>query len=146
MSKTLTDAIIRIQAIALGLGSGNIKAAPNTPVEGMASFPFCVTYPASGTIGREDATGTRNIHTVFSEVHINPVNLAPSVELMQSVLEEYGLALQQAPTLTATDDSITVDTIVYPIRYQFGNLQWAGEDHLGFRFEIDLKIRGSLST
>jgi len=146
MAKNLTDAIKSIQDLALGLGSGDIKAAPDAPIESINVFPFCMTYPASGTLNREQAGVKRDIHTIFSEVHINPVNLGPSVEKMMSVLEEYALALQQNPTLTDTSDAITVDTIVYPIRYSFGSLRWAEEEHLGFRFEIDVKIRNSLST
>jgi hypothetical protein len=138
VTKGLDNAIEQIQTYALAAGC---KSAPAEVTEGAGNFPFAVSYPLRGTISVDDASAGRDIHTLASEVHVGRQHLGNAVELAKTVLIAFGLLLKQNPKLNGT-----VDTIDYPIRYTFGSLSWANVPTVGFRFEIDIKIRGSLST
>ena len=137
MSKSLDNAIKKIQAYAESLE--DIQAAPAAPIESLSVYPYCVTYPATGTLKPEAVAAERDIHTIYSEIHINPVLIAEAVPLAIRLLKDFGALLKASPTLDGT-----VDSIIYPIRYTFGRLEWSNETHIGFRFEIDLKLRNVL--
>lgn len=140
MAKTLTDAIKVIQTHAVSLAG--VMNAPENPLPEM-QLPFAVTYPARGTLNSETANADRDIHRIFSEIHLAP-NLAEAVKASKTILESYGELLKNDPQLSDTDSNPTVDTIVFPIEYSFGRLEWAGDDHVGFRFEINVKQRNAI--
>lgn len=133
----LAAAIAEIQRIARGLAG--IKEAPDEPPESMAQFPFVVTYPASGQVFPETAGARQDVATVFTEIHLSRQLLPRAVADALGYHESFPSALIANPTLNGQ-----VSTIVFPVRWSFGFLAWGGEKeaHIGFRFEIDLKLRG----
>ena len=143
MAKTLTDAIAAIQPIALTVSDGTttVTAAPNDPKEAIAEFPFVVSYPAKGTLELETYGPGKDKHIIYTELHLSRNVLNEAVAKAKLYLEDFAAKIKADTTLSGASD-----TIVWPIPYTFGSLDWAGENHLGFRFEITVKIRKPVST
>lgn len=141
---SLRGAINTVQRLALECAG--VKSAPQDPKEALKFMPFAVSYLSNFTLQRMDASFKKDIHTIFAEVHISRALLDKAIDQGYDILEEFGLKLEQNPTLPSTDNTDQVDTIIYPIRGTFGRVNWAGDEHIGFRLEIDVKIQGSLTT
>lgn len=133
---TLAGAIAALQDVWLSLavaGQPGVKAAPDQPAEAMSQFPFVVTYPASAVV-TPMAGWSKSVATLYSEFHMGRSILPQNVEVCIAYYEPFLDALRDDITLAGT-----VDTIVGDIRATFGFLEWAGETHVGWRFEIDIK-------
>lgn len=136
MAKGFDNAIEQIQAYALAAGA---KSAPDEVTEKAGQFPFSVTYPGTGEISADDASAGRDLHTVFTEVHLGRNRLGGAISTAKTILVAFGLLLKQNPRLNET-----VDNLIYPIRYTFGSMEWGNVPTVGFRFEITIKIKGAL--
>lgn len=132
-ANTLLQAFEKIQAHALTAGA---KDAPTLATESTMAFPFSVVYPGSGTIGSESAGQERDLHNITLDVHVNRVDLPTDIGTAMEFFEEFK-ALMVADTMLGN----TVSTIIYPMQYQFGNMEYAGTKTIGFRFSIVVKQR-----
>jgi len=135
---SLDGATTQLQAYALSVNG--INSAPDDPQESMNFLPFAVSYPATGTIERQDGSFSKNISVIFTEIHVSRTLLPKAVELTKTFLDAYGQLLIDNPTI-----GDTVSTIVYPVRWTFGNLPWGDDTNLGIRFEIDVKLLGTVT-
>ncbi|HOA25576.1 MAG TPA: hypothetical protein PKI52_16315 [Aggregatilineales bacterium] len=139
MTQTLAAAIAAIQDVWLSLqvaGQPAVKAAPAQPTESMTQFPFVVTYPARARV-TPMAGWTKSVVTLYTEFHMGRSILPRNVEVAIAYYEPFLDALRADITLGGS-----VDAIVGDIRAEFGYLEWAGEKHVGWRFEIDVKQQG----
>ncbi len=129
---TLAAAISDLQDKVLALG---VKAAPKTIPEGMSVFPFAVSYPRAGNGALQSAGFGFIFHTIFTEIHFNRTLLGPAVDDATPYIESMFASLVGDPTLSDTVSEVRA------IRYTFGRLEWAGEQTIGVRFEVDVKVR-----
>lgn len=136
MTKGIDEATTQLQTYAKSAGC---KSAPAEPTEQMGIFPFAVSYPARGTFQADDASSGRDLHTIFTEVHVNRNLIVQAVDYAKTILEAFAQLIKQNPTLNGT-----VDTVVYPFIYTFGRLEWGSIQTIGFRFEITVKVRNTL--
>lgn len=136
---TLLDSIHYVQS-TVGAIPG-ISSAPDAPPESINQFPFALTYSSRGTLERM-SDWTKGLHTIVCEIHFSRQNLPRAIEQAMPYLELFINAIWSDPTLGAT-----VSTIKDAIRYEFGFLPWGGASdvHIGFRFEIDVKIENGIS-
>lgn len=129
---TLSGAIGNLQAKALTLTG--MKAAPTEPPEAMNQFPFTVSYPKSGSLTLQSAGFGTYLHTIICEVHVGRISLARAVSQAIPYVEEMVSKLIGDPTLGGTVAAVNA------VRYEFGRVVWGGEEHIGVRFEVDVKI------
>jgi len=129
---TISAAIANIQNKVATLPG--IKAAPSEPPEGMGQFPFAVTYPKNGSFRLESAGFGTYLHTLICEIHVARVILPRAISQTIPYIESFIQIVLSDPQLGGTVTSANV------IRYEFGRLVWAGEEHIGVRFEVDVKI------
>lgn len=129
---TVSAAISALQTKVLTLSE--IKAAPSEPPEAMGQFPFAVAYPKGGDFRLESAGFGTYLHTLICEIHTARVMLPRAVAQAIPYIESFVGLLIADPTLGGSV------TAVNAVRYEFGRLSWAGEEHIGVRFEIDVKI------
>jgi hypothetical protein len=132
---TLRDAITRIQTHAATAGA---YEAPVDPPEGNAGFPFSVCYPGSGTIRTETQGARRELSSLVLDYHLNRQNLPTEVQTAEAFLEAFPDLLIDDPTLNGSVETIRFDE---GIAYQFGQMEYAGVETIGFRFSIPVKLR-----
>lgn len=144
MSKTLDEVCKQLQIVAGTLtlspkASGDAKLdAPEYAKEHISTGSFAVSYPRSGEINSEELPATKGLHTIWTEIHFPTTVLEITLPAAIPVVEQFAKAALADPTLAGT-----CDTIVGPITYTFGRLDWGGkkENHVGIRFMTVVKIR-----
>lgn len=127
----LRDAIIDIQQKALNLSG--VKRADDDPPESMSEFPFAVSYVVSGVVPMGSHGFSNYLHVIFCEIHIARTILADSISRAMPYIESMALALINDPTLGDTVQSVN------EISYEFGELKWGEDSHIGVRFSITVK-------
>ncbi len=144
MGKTLDDVCKQLQIVASGLtlnpkaSGGSEINAPEYAEEHISTGVFSVSYPRSGEIDSEELPATKGLHTIWTEIHFPTTVLEMTLPAAIPVVEQFAKAALADPTLAGT-----CDTIVGPIQYTFGRLDWGGkkENHVGIRFITTIKIR-----
>jgi len=144
MSKTLDDVCKQLQTVAGSLtlnpkASGDSElVAPEYAEEHISQGAFAVSYPRSGEIDADQLPATKGLHTIWTEIHFPTTVLELTLPAAIPVVEQFAKAALADPTLAGT-----CDTIVGPITYTFGRLDWGGEkeNHVGIRFMTVVKIR-----
>jgi hypothetical protein len=131
MSYQIEDALAYLQG-KVGSISG-IKEAPPAPPEAMAQFPFALAYVSSfssigGSSGFEEV-----LDTLVVEIHVARQVLPKDFVKALGYRNEVIKLLVDDPSLGGTIDTYT------DVRGTFGWLQYAGESHLGWRIEIEVK-------
>lgn len=128
----LSDVIADVQAKALTMSG--IKAAPTEPPEAMSQFPFSVCYARRGEMKFESAGFANYLHTIVCEIHCARLILPKAVAQAMAYIELFASKILADPKLSNTVQAVNA------VRYEFGNLTWAAETHIGIRFEIDVKL------
>ncbi len=134
------DAIAQIQVIALAVEG--IEAAPSAPIEASIEYPIAITYPGTGTFHVEAAAQAKDLHGIICDVMLGGSMLQKTVTSAITILEAFQQALQNDPYLNQKAVIIFTEGITY----EFGRIEWANQDHIGFRFTIPVKIRQAVST
>jgi len=136
MSKSLDNACKALQTVAAGLES--VEKAEEYAKESATLGVFAVSYPEEGEVDAAQLPETKSIHTIITEIHFKTVALELTLADAIPMIEEFAIAALADPTLGGT-----CDTIVGPIHYRFGYLNWGGkkESHVGPQFRIKVKIR-----
>lgn len=125
------DAIAKIQAHARGLAG--VQEAPDYVPESANQFPFAMTYYRTGNTTFEMGW-RKGLHTVHCEIHISRQILPTAIRTAMPYYDLLIAALEDDPRLGGT-----VDTIVSPVVHSFGVLAFAGQENIGWRFEITFK-------
>lgn len=138
MSLTTLDTIVAAVQDLVGALEG-VRMAPDIPPEQIAGGSvWAAVYPANGTItgisaGRQQgehtlhimvATAERNLRSDWARI-ISYGTTVPNAILGSSTL---GGAVLQANTL----------------RYSFGQIEWGGQQMIGWTFEADILTTGSI--
>ena len=128
----ITEVIKNIQGKWLELPE--IKAAPNHAPEALTAFPFAVTYERSGVLQLRSYGWAQILPNIlYSELHIGRTLLPQAIELAQSMRDVFLKKFISDPQL-----GNLVDT-AQNINFEFGRLEWAGVQTLGYRFIIPTK-------
>ena len=141
---SLEGAIAKLQEHALSCKG--VKKAPTKLAESMGPYPFVVSYPERGQLMAESGNLTHELHTIVTEFHAAPrAMLGKAVEIATPYISEFFRKLVLDPKL-----GNEVDTIQFgserPLVYEFGRLEWATTETIGFRLHTIVKIRTSAST
>lgn len=134
MSINISSAIARVQVHALAAGA---KEAPTHPTETNVQWPFSVCYPGNGSIVQGPGGGRKDLAVIFLDVHFNRVNLPLDVQAAETFYDAFGALLIADPKLNGTVATIRFDE---GIEWEFGEMKWAKQETLGFRFKIPVKM------
>jgi len=121
--------------------TGVVRAYDETP-ESLSEFPCFVNYPRRGTVTPAPGSVSRaikGIHTVVCELHITRQNLPTAEGTARPFIDRFCKKVFADPKLGNTVDTVN------EIRYEYGRLDFGGEQHLGVRFEVDFKLQESVS-
>jgi hypothetical protein len=138
MGSTLIEVCTYLQATALTLPG--MRSAPELPPEKAAAYPFAVTFPYQGDWDGLSGGWMIGLHTLATEIHVARKNLPYDVAKVIGYCETFANALLRDPTLGGH-----VDTINGGIRYTFGPMNWGGQETIGYRFEINVKVQPALT-
>ena len=133
---TIQTAIAHIQGLAEGLPG--IRQAPDFPPEQMNVFPFAVCYPAAGEFQAGPMGLMKGLHNLVVEIHVARKDLPRDVETALPFGEALAAAVMDDPTLGGTVDTVRADE---GISYTFGALAWGGQETVGWRLTIPVKIQ-----
>ena len=111
-----------------------MREAPTTPNEAQILFPFAITYDRSGELILQSSSWAYDLATIVSEIHVARQILAKDIALAMTFREPFLRALIGDQTLNSQVASMNA------IRYAFGKLEYAGDETIGYRFEIDIKL------
>ncbi len=142
MAQDLISAIARIQTLAAAIVG--ITEAPANPPEGIAQFPFIVTYPESGYITEvtwsttPGASSAMGFHTVVTEIHVARQILPKDVAKAIPFGELFWKKVGADPTLNGIVE--TIAPVDEEMPYRFGRLTWAGEEHIGYQIRTSFVI------
>jgi hypothetical protein len=138
MPKDLDSVVTRLQAIALAMDT--VQKADAWAKATYSQNVFAVSYPVEGSVDSEQIPATRGIHTIVTEVHYVLKTFEKALENSTALIEEFSKDVLADPTLAGT-----CDTVVGPIQYKFGYLNWGGQmdNHIGPRFFTTVKIRAT---
>jgi len=136
---TLREAISAIQAHAITAGA---QEAPTDPTESNVKFPFSVCYPSTGTIGGEAQAQRRDLVNLFLDYHVARQLLPQDVQTALTFYEAFPDLLINDPTLGGNVSALNMGRD-NGISFQFGQMEYAGIDTIGFRFTIPVKVRSA---
>ncbi len=135
---SLADVIANLQSKALAMTG--IKAAPDYPPEDMSTFPFAICYPRTGEVNFGGQKWANNLDTVYMDLHISRAILPKAVEKAIPYRDTFAKKLMDDPTLGGTAKHITGFIVT------FGELSYAGQTTIGWRFEISFMTHTEVST
>lgn len=138
---SFSGAVLALQAHARSLSG--VREAPTTIPEGVAAFPFVVTYPREGFI-EYLAEYQKGLHTVYTEFHCDRSILTTAASLAMGFITSFPNLLLQDPTLGGEVSTLILDAS-RPIKYTFGRMSWGGIETIGVRFEITFKLQEVLA-
>ena len=115
-----------------------VEEAPDDAPEQMVQFPFVVTLPRTATITRESPQ-MQGLYTIYVEVHVGRQVLSSAIATALPFGDSIPNALWADPKLGGNVDSIT------EVRFTFGRVEWGTEQHIGYRFEVDFKLRTTVT-
>lgn len=136
---TLRTVISAIQAHALTAGA---KEAPTDPTEAANVFPFSVCYPETGSIGAEAQGQRRDLTTLVLDLHVARALLPDDIQGALPFYESFPDLLINDPTLGGTVSTINMSADSR-ITWEFGEMTYAGQPTLGWRFHIPVKLRSA---
>lgn len=116
-----------------------VSRAPTFPTDGSFAGVFAVCYPAEGRSENAPTAGGRNIENINLELHTSNANLADASRI---AMELHPQVLDILNSSTAATMNGNATALVYPITWNFGRMEWAGQQTLGYRYKITLKFLG----
>ena len=141
---SLEGAISKLQEHALSCKG--VKKAPDTLPESMGPYPFVVSYLWRSELWGESSNLAHAEHTIYTEFHVAPrTMLGKGVEKAIPYISEFHRKLVLDPKLGGAVDTIQLSKD-RPIISEFGKLEWATTETIGFRFQSIVKIRETAST
>lgn len=111
-----------------------VKRAYDETPDSLSEFPCFINYPWRGVLEGGAWAGGQAIHTIVAELRIGKKDTRAAEEEARKYIKRVWKKI-------AENDSLldTVSTVI-ELRYQYGRMPpMAGEDHIGIRFELDVK-------
>ena len=134
----LVAAIADIQA-TVGALTG-IREAPDYPTDQTSVFPTSFCFAGSGEWKQQPAGSRTGLHTITLQIHWDRKDLPRDVTKALGFCETIPNAIMKDYRLGGT-----VDTVVDPITYTFGVLEWGGIQTIGWSFNITVKIMEAIT-
>ena len=120
----------------LGNMAGITDAYGKPPISvGVNMFPFVIGYPFEGELQPMSSGWNKGLHTMVAEVHQSSKVVPDALVAVEVWPERVLEALVADTTLAALNTSV-----VWPLVYKAGPLEYGKSVHYGVRFEITLKI------
>ena len=135
----LQSAIEVIQDICLTVSG--VRAAPDYPPEAANVYPFVACYATTGAFRGGPAGVMTALHTIAVEIHVARKELPRDVAAVIPYGELVAAALLTLPTLSGTVDTIRAGE---GIAYTFGGMAWGGQETVGWRLLVPVKIQSTL--
>uniref|UniRef100_A0A6M3M434 Tail protein n=1 Tax=viral metagenome TaxID=1070528 RepID=A0A6M3M434_9ZZZZ len=129
----VTDAISYLQNL-IGALTG-IEAALDNPPEGTLALPCSICYVSDGTWEISSPGTQKGLLNLRLEIHFARGVLPEAVEQAMAYNQSIPNEILSNPTL-----GDNVNTVTGPINFRFGNLEWAGEDHIGYEYTVPIKM------
>ena len=139
MTDTISNAIARLQDIALACTTITIKSAPDYPLENAEPTPFVIAHMQSGDIIASNKTMLKPIVMVNSDFYFSAVNLKQAYQQMDLLIMEYSKRLAGDPTLNGTVTTIILGEDRHPTFENLGIGKWGTIDLQLLRFSIPIK-------
>lgn len=118
--------------------SGVVAAYDETP-ESLNEFPCFINYPISGTYKCGSGTQKAGIQTIGVELHVTREVLPEAEAVARPFIDLFTDAIFADIQLDNTCVSVT------EIRWEYGELKFANETHLGIKFMLDVSVRETVS-
>lgn len=133
---TVLSAIQRLQALAMACSSSDvtIRRTPDYPVEDAGVLPMSIAHLASGTGNANNATTLQFMPIVNVDFHFPRSFLKESYADIDEVALTFSQRLAGDPNLNGT-----VDTIIFPISFEVGVVDYDAVQTLMLRFSVLLK-------
>jgi hypothetical protein len=131
---TATEAVITQLSTIEALITGVARACDTTP-EHVGEFPYFVNFPRIGSTKRVPGNMLESLYTLKAELHVARGVLPEADRLARPFINLFEDAVWTDPTLAGTV------TAVNDVRHEYVVFVIRDEQHLGIRFEIDVKIR-----
>lgn len=133
MTATALELVITQLATVETAIAGVAVAHDQTP-ESLGSLPAFVNYPSSGEAVHM-ATDSYELHTIIAELHVARGDQKVAEATARPFIQLFFNAVFADDTLAGTCATVR------GIRYRYGGLTFAGVEHIGVRFEVDVKLR-----
>ena len=133
MSQSIQAVITKLAEIEAGLSG--IKAAYDETPEALTVFPCFINYPRRGTYKCGGGPTKEGTQTIRCELHVTRQILPQAETVARPYIDSFVDAVFADPNLGGACVMVT------EIRWEYGNLEFAGETHLGIQFEVDCRIR-----
>ena len=133
-----------IQAIITQLATveaaidGVVAAYDETP-ESLNEFPCFINYPVSGTYRCGSGTMKAGIQTIGAELHVTREVLPEAEAVARPFIDLFTDAIFEDIQLDSNCVAVT------EIRWEYGQLKFANETHLGVKFLLDVSVRETVS-
>ena len=132
MSYDLLTAVTNLQTMVLTIATA-IKAAPVGPPESINQFPFSLVYIKEFETLGGSYHWDEVVDTIVIEIHFTRQNLPSAYKAALACRIELHEKLIADPTIGDSVDTFT------DFRGVFGGLDYAGEQHIGWQMELDVK-------
>ncbi len=133
----MTNSINGALSVLLGMArKSGVKLAPETPTENAGSFPFAIAYDRAGAL--TDWVAGQMAYapcTLYLEMHYNRVNLVAAITAAQAARTALLREIIKDPLLGGNVEALL------DVRYTFGRLDYGGVETIGYRYELDVKVR-----
>ena len=117
-----------------------IREGPTYPGDKLPPLPSSFCFASSGEWKQQPAGYRTGLHTITLQIHWDRKDLARDVTKAMGFCETIPNAIMADPTLGST-----VSTVVDPITYTFGMMEWAGMQTIGWSFNITVKIAENIT-
>ena len=133
---TILSAIQRLQTLALACSSSDvtIRRAPDYPVEDASILPMSIAHMTSGTGNANNATTLQFMPVVNVDFHFNRAFLKEAYADIDEIALTFSQRLAGDPNLNGT-----VDTVVFPVSFEVGVVEYDAITTLMLRFSVPLK-------
>ena len=110
-----------------------VKKAHNETPESLSNFPCFINRPGTGVLLHAASDLGVAFHTIMCELHIDRRPLPEAEAKARPFIKRFWKIIAANDSLNGTASSVN------EIRYFYGPLDFAGETHIGIRFELDVK-------
>jgi len=138
MSDALDAAMTQL-GVVLGAMSGLTRWYSDPP-EALAEFPCGMAFANYGSLAVQSDGLGKGLHTVSVVIYQSRAILPEAIDAAKVWPYRIFAALAGHLRLNST-----VDTIVWPMAYKFGPLQYGSEVHYGVTCDITLKIMAAVT-